>query len=144
MILKKFYSFLLLTVMSFCSFAQQADKPFADTAFVYKGFGSGGTTANLGYYSKAVDTMQNVTRNQLDAPSLDTLNFLVRHVKSNRHFQQKVGRSYYLSIINDGQERRIAVIPDWAIIDLENKRQYVFRNTPYAEVYNRFVERNVR
>lgn len=136
--------FLLCTMASFCSYSQQTNKTFADTIFIYKGFSSGGTTANLWFYSKAVDTNRNVTKIQLNAQSLDTLNFLIGHVKSKRHFQQKVGRSFYASIIKDRHERRIAIVPNWAIIDLDNKRQYVFRDTPYAEIYNRFVDKNYR
>jgi hypothetical protein len=129
---------------SLCSYSQQTGKSFADTAFIYKGFGSGGTTANLRFHSKAIDTIRNVAKIQLNGPSLDTLNFLIAHVKSERHFQQKVGPSFYASIIKDAQERRIAVVPNWAIIDLKNKRQYVFRDTPYAGIYYRFMEKNYR
>ena len=140
----KFWFLLLFTMLSFCSLSQQTGKTFADTAFIYKGFGSGGTTANLWFYSKAIDTIQNVTKIQLNIQFLDTLNFLIGQAKSKRHFQQKVGRSFYASIIKDGQERRIAIVPNWAIIDLQNKRQYVFRDTPYFEIYNRFVDKNYR
>ena len=140
----KYYFLLIFPLTSFCSFAQQTEKSFVDTAFAYQGFGSGGTTANLWFYSKAVDTMQNVTKRQLDAESLDTLNLLLGNVKSKRHFQQKIGPSYYASLFVGVLERRIAIVPDWAIIDLANKRQYVFRNTPYAGIYNRFVDRNFR
>jgi thiol-disulfide isomerase/thioredoxin len=140
----KFWFLLLFTVASFCSYCQKTDKTFADTAFVYKGFDLGGTTINLWFYSKAVDTIKNITKIQLNGQSTDTLNFLIRHIKPKRHFQQKVGRSFYASIIKDGQERRIAIVPNWAIIDLENKIQYVFKDTPYAEIYSRFVDKNYR
>ncbi len=139
------YSFhLLFIVTSLRLYSQQTDEVFADTAFIYKGFGSGGTTASLWFYSKAVDTVRMVTRSQLSTRLLDTLNFLFGHVKSKRHFQQKVGPSFYAAIIKNDKERRIAVVPGWAIIDLANKRQYVFRDTPYIGMYNRFVDENYR
>src|ERR1700676_176463 len=113
------YSFLLLfAVTNLNLYSQRTDGTFADAAFIYKGFGSGGTTASLWFYSKAVDTARNVTRSQLSTWLLDTLNFLVGHVKSSRHFQQKVGPSFYASIIKTSKERRIAIVPEWAIIDL--------------------------
>jgi hypothetical protein len=140
----RFWFLLLFTIAGLCSYSQQVDKSFADTGFIYKGFGSGGTTANLWFYSKAVDTIPSVTKFKLNAQALDTLNFLIGHIKSKRHFQQKIGRSFYAIIIKEGQERRIAIVPNWAIIDLQNKRQYVFRSTPYFEIYNRFVDENYR
>ena len=140
----KFLFLLLFTAITVCSYSQLAGNSFADTAFIYKGFGSGGTTANLWFYSKAVDTIQSVTKSQLDTEYLDTLNYLIEHVKSKRHFQQKIGPSFYASIIKDGRERRIAIVPNWAIIDLENKRQFVFRGTPYFEIYYRFVDEEFR
>ena len=137
----KFYSLLLFTTISFASFSQ-APKIFADAAYIFKGLNYGGSTASLWYYSKAVDTAQNVTKIQLNKNWLDTLNYLVSQVKSKKHYQQKVGPSFYASIIKDGQERRLAIVAGWAIIDLRNKRQYVFRDTPYFEIYRRFVDRN--
>lgn len=140
----KFWFLLLFTAVSLGSYSQHGNKPFADKAFIYRGFSSGGTTASLRYYSKAVDTIRGITKTQLDAESLDTLNFLIAHVKSKRHFQQKIRPAFYASIINDGRERRIAIAPNWAIIDLQNKREYVFRGTPYFGIYNRFVDKNYR
>ena len=138
----KFWFFLFFGMTTICSFGQQTDKTFADTVFIFKGFGSGGTTASLWFYSKAVDTMSNVARIQLNTQYLDTLNFLVGQVKPKKHFQQKVGPSFYASITKNSQERRIAIVPGWGIIDLRNKKQYAFRDTPYSEIYNRFVDKN--
>lgn len=140
----RFYFLLLFTTLTICSYSQPPVISFADTAFIYKGFGSGGTTANLLFYSKAVDTIGSVTKIQLTAESLDTLNYLMKHVKSKRHSPKKIGPGFYASIIKNGQERRIAIVPNWAIIDLQNKRQFVFRGTPYFEIYKRFVDRNYR
>ena len=104
----------------------------------------GGSTASLWFFSRYVDTVRNVVKSQLPAPYLDTLNFLMGQVRSSRHFQQKIGPSYYAVVIKDGQERRMAMVPGWAIIDLSKKRQYVFRHTPYFELYERFLEKNYR
>lgn len=131
---------LLFTVITLCSYCQTTGDSFADTAFIYKGFSSGGSTANLWFYSKAVDTIHNVTKSQLNKKSLDTLNYLIDHIKSKKHFQQKIGRSFYASIIKNGKERRIVIIPNWGIIDLKNKKQFVFKNTKYFEVFTRFVD----
>ncbi|MGO6841550.1 hypothetical protein ACCS87_36515, partial [Rhizobium ruizarguesonis] len=84
----------------------QTDKGFADTIFIYKGYALGGSTASLKYRSKAIDTTRYVGRIQLDRQDVDTLNFLIGQVKSKRHFQQKIGPSYYASIIKNGHERR--------------------------------------
>jgi len=48
------FVFALLKTIN--SFSQSPAASFADTVFVYKGFGVGGTTASLWYYSHAVDT----------------------------------------------------------------------------------------
>lgn len=139
------YLFLSILTTTSCScFSQQPNKTFADTVLIYKGFNRGGTTANLWFYSKAVDTVPNISKIQLSGSSLDTLNYLIGHVKSKRHLQQKVGQSFYASIIKDGNESRIAIVPNWAIIDLTKKKQYVFKDTPYSEIYNRFVDKNYR
>jgi hypothetical protein len=135
---------LLLTMTSFCLYGQHTANSFADTAYIYKGFGAGGTTANLRYYSKAVDTMQKVSKLQLDALSLDSLNYLIRQVQPKRHFQQKIGTSYYATVIKNRQWHRLAIVPNWGIIDLTNNRQYVFKLTPYAEIYQRFVNKIYR
>ena len=141
--MKYFFLSILLATSCFC-FSQKSDYSFADTLFIYKGFGRGGTTASLWFYSKAVDTISTISKTQLNASSVDTLNYLITKVKSKRHFQQKVGPSFYASITRDGKERRIAVVPNWGIIDLANKRQYVFRDTPYSAIYNRFVDESYR
>lgn len=135
----KFRLLLSFAIISFNAYGQGR---FADAAFVYKGFNAVGTTAGMRLYSKAVDTLQSVTKSQLDAASLDTLNFLLSRVKAKRHFQQKLGRGIYASVIKDGNARRIVIFPDWAIIDVAQQKQYVFRGTPYAGIFHRFVERN--
>ena len=140
----KFWLLLLFTTMTISSYTQPTTNFFADTTYIYKGFGSGGTTTNLWFYSKAVDTVRSITKSQLDAKYLDTLNYLIEHVKSKRHFQQKIGPSFYASIIKKGRERRIAIVPNWGIIDLQNKRQFIFKGTPYFEIYNRFVDEEFR
>ncbi|WP_041257671.1 hypothetical protein [Fibrella aestuarina] len=140
-------SLLVLCLMTAChqtAKSQQADKGFADAVFIYKGYALGGSTASLKHHSKAVDTIRHVSKIQLDRQDVDTLKFLIGQVKSKRHFQQKIGPSYYARIIKNGQERRIALVPGWAVIDLQNMRQYVFRDTPYGELYNRFIEKNYR
>ncbi len=135
---------ILFLMMSLSLFSQVANKNFIDTAFIYKGFHAGTTSASFLFYSKSVDTARNVIKIQLDTKMIDTLNYLVGHVKSQRHLQQKVGPSFYASIIKDGRERRIVIVPNWAIIDIQNRRQYVFRNKQYFEIYNRFVDKNYR
>ncbi|MEO6684170.1 MAG: hypothetical protein ABIN48_15205 [Ginsengibacter sp.] len=135
---------LLFPTLAMHSYDQSAVHSFADTAFVYKGFASGGTTTNLLFHSKTVDTIRGVTISQLNARYLDTLNFLPGKVKTKRHSQQKVGPSFYASIIKDRKERRFAIVPNWAIIDLQNKKQFVFKGTPYFEMYNRFVDETFR
>ena len=139
----KFWFLLFFGTTAIYSFGQQTDRSFADIVVIFKGLGSGGSTASLWFYSKAADTMSSVSRVQLSTQYLDTLIFLVAQVKPKRHFQQKVGSSFYASIIKDGQERRIAIVPGWGIIDLKKKKQYAFRGTPYFEIYNRFVDKTI-
>jgi len=127
---------------TFNSFAQSAVASFADTIFIYKGFGVGGTTASLWYYSHAVDTMHNVSKVQLSKKYVDTLNYLLAHVTSKKHFQQKVGPSFYASVVKNGDERRIALLPKWAVIDLSKKRQYVFKDSSYEAMYQRLIDAN--
>lgn len=141
--MKYLFSLLLVTAVSTC-FAQEPGSIFADSAFVFKGFSAGGSTTSLQYNSRMVDTLKYVTKVQLDAGSLDTLNYLMAQVKPNKHHQQKIGPGYYASIYKSGQEKRIALVPGWAILDLKNKQQYVFRNTPYAAIYERFIKRNYK
>ena len=88
--------------------------------------------------------MKHVNKIPLNNYDLDTLNFLLAQVTSKRHFQQKVGSSFYARLIKDGKESRLAVVPGWAIIDLTHNRQYIFRNTVYADIYNRLVNKLYR
>jgi hypothetical protein len=132
------YFFLLLFTTNICNcFSQQTD-----SAFVFKGFGAGGSTASLHHYSRMVDTLKYVTKVKMDVTALDTLNYLMAQIKPRKHRQQKIGPSFYASVYINGVERRIALVPRWAIIDLENKRQYSFSNTPYAAIYDRFITRH--
>ena len=147
-VLTKSKLILLLVVFALLktinSFAQSPAASFADTVFVYNGFGVGGTTASLRYYSHAVDTMRNVTKVQLTKEYVDTLNYLLAHVVSKKHFQQKIGPSFYASVIKNGDERRIALLPRWAVIDLSKKRQYVFKDSSYEAMYQRLIDTNYR
>ncbi|MDT3401303.1 hypothetical protein [Mucilaginibacter terrae] len=113
------------------TYGQQANQTFADAAFVYKGFISGGTNAGLRAYSSVIDTSGSVKKIRLNTSYLDTLNFLIGKVKARRHRQQKVGRSFCASILKDGKERKIAIVPDYAIIDLQNRKEYIFARTEF-------------
>ncbi|MBC7937862.1 MAG: hypothetical protein H7Y86_21150 [Rhizobacter sp.] len=53
---------LLFALTTSGSFCQQNKNPFADTAFIYQGFGAGGSTAALSAYSKAVDSISGIKK----------------------------------------------------------------------------------
>jgi hypothetical protein len=137
-VLHIFWISIILVFISLPAISQK----FADSAIVFKGYGYGGSTANLKWNSRAVDTIRTVTKVELQKEYLDTLNYLIQKVKAQRHNQQKVGPSFYASIYIKGQERRIAIVPRFGIIDLNNKKQFIFRNTPYSKIFDRFVEKN--
>lgn len=110
--------FLVVGVFAYSANGQTKGRKFADSAMVYKGFSIGGTTANIHNYSKAVDTMDTVIKSQLSNKYLDTLNLLLNSVKPKRHFQQKIGPSYYAAFSRDRRLHRIAIIKGFGIIDL--------------------------
>ena len=117
----------VLTVLCFIItpnlFAQSSSK-FADSVIIYKGLYSGGTTANLRYLSIAADTMTNVTKVVLRMETVDSLNLLLKGIKVKKHFQQKIGPSYYAVVHRNDKEYKFAIIPNFALIDLTNSKQY--------------------
>jgi hypothetical protein len=132
---------LALLNTTFSSLAQTTESRFADSIVIYKGLFSGGSTANLRYLSSAVDTMKNVTKEFLPKEYLDSLNFKIKQVKVKRHLQQKVGPSYYAVLYLDGKKHRIAIVPHFAITDLNNSRQYIF-NKDLNEFIDRLIKKN--
>jgi hypothetical protein len=139
-----FVMILVLGIMAYSANGQIKGRKFADSAMVYKGFGMGGTTASLHNYSKAVDTMGSVIKSPLSNQYLDTLNLLLNSVKPKRHFQQKIGPSYYAAFSKDRQLHRIAVIEGFGIIDLTSNLEYSLRGTPFIRIFNRLIEDNYR
>lgn len=139
----KLWILVFLLAITSTSLAQQTSL-VADTAYIYKGFKQGGSTNSISNHSHKLDTMANVQKVMLTKEALDTLNFLLGQARPKKHFQQKIGPSFYAEIVKNGSKHRIAIISEWAIIDLTTKRQYVFRDTPYADIFNRFVNAQYR
>lgn len=135
---------LSLIILSNNSDAQKPSKDLLiDSVFIYKGFFSGGTTAVLRYNSNMLDTSMS-PQIKLSTSNLDTLKLFMRPNTSTKHFQQKVGPSYYAVLYSNKQKHKLAIVPRFGIIDLSTKRQYVLKNTEYENIYERFVENNCR
>ena len=115
-----------------------------DSVFIYQGFYSGGTTADLNWNSIAVDTMKRITKIKMEKIDVDSLNLLIESVNKKKHHQQKVGPSYYAAFYSEGKLHRVSVIPHCCLIDLTVKREYRFRNTDYMKIFDRIIEKNYR
>ena len=139
------YILLFFLSLSFASgFCQSSHSVFADSAIAFKSFYKGGSTANLHYYSNALDTMNRIPQIAITSFDLDTLNFLIKNVNSKKHHQRKVGPCYYSYVYNKGKLHKVAVIPDYGFIDLSTNLEYDLRNTKYTQALNRLISRNYR
>ncbi len=137
--------FLVISCNAFAQNSKSTLKQlFADTIYVYKGYITGGTTSNLQIASYRVDSILNVQKVMLDQAAVDTLNFLISQIKPKRHFQTKVGPSYYAKVISDHKIINVAFLDEVGFIDLTNRRQYFFVHTPFEATYKRFVDKIYR
>jgi len=75
---------------------------------------------------------------------LKTINSFAQSPAASFADTQKIGPSFYASVIKNGDERRIALLPRWAVIDLSKKRQYVFKDSSYEAMYQRLIDTNYR
>ena len=135
---------IIVRTISNCCVAQKTTNELnIDSAIVYKGFGIGGTTSNLSWNSNMLDT-SNYARERLSLAYLDTLKLFMTSINSSKHYQQKVGPSYYGVLYSNNQKHRLAFVPDFGIIDLSTKRQYVLRDTQFENTFERFIKYNCR
>ena len=142
-IMRKSYLILIfiLTITSVAK-SQKIKTLAVDSGIAYLKFRAGGSTARIGYLSYVLDTAKSVKKINISKSDIDTLNRLFATIKSKRHYQQKIGQSYYLKLYMGQSSYRVAFFPGYCLLDIQNKREYRLTKPEDANFILRFIARN--
>jgi hypothetical protein len=126
---------------------RESDLFVADSAFIYKNFSQGGTTANLWYNHRELDSLK-AKKIKLNSMELNTLSEILSNIRNRKLFQQKYGGDLcYLIVYQQGiRKRYVAYIStDYCFLDdLDAMRRWKIKTTDDIEKFHDLINKNWR